>query len=491
MHKNLDIRLAGFNVDAELLRSLAPADSRAFTPETISAAYARISRSSASIDELRQEARREVSRARKSNSRIIFDMGHHSIAEHAVFNFDIMGVSRLAMEEIETMRLVSFTEKSQRYVRLHKDTLVPAELLDSPHKAEFRQVTSCQNQFYSDALEIIEAYLLEQATKAGMDKASSRQLRNLAKEDARYALPLATRGQLGMTINARNLEYLLRRSALSRLDEVREIGRRLFELVQPVAPSLILFSEPSAFDRRLAHGLRLPPEPEQPGSQIPVPPYSLTEAPQQGDDTVLTALLARTHGLSWAGAASLVRRLRHADKRALFLDMFSEMEFFDSLPREFEMPSFAFDLVVSASCYAQLKRHRMATQLASPYRTDLGVTIPDVFARVGLTNRFRDLIMQTERLYETISACQPAAAGYLLTNAHRRRVSVKMNLREIYHFVRLRADSHAQWDIRNLALWMVEQTRHAMPLSAMLLCGKSDFTAVYETVFLQKPHHQI
>lgn len=49
-------------------------------------------------------------------------MGHSSIAEHAVFNLDILGVSRLAVETIERFRLCSYTEKSQRYVRLEEIT---------------------------------------------------------------------------------------------------------------------------------------------------------------------------------------------------------------------------------------------------------------------------------------------------------------------------------------------------------------------------------
>ena len=44
------------------------------TPETISAAYARISRDARPVDELRAIARAEVEKARKSNDRIIF--GH-------------------------------------------------------------------------------------------------------------------------------------------------------------------------------------------------------------------------------------------------------------------------------------------------------------------------------------------------------------------------------------------------------------------------------
>ena len=81
-----------------------------FTPETVSAAYARISRNPAPVNELREAARREAEKARRSNQSIVFDMGHSSIAEHAVFNIDVLGVSRLLVEEIEKFRLCSYTE---------------------------------------------------------------------------------------------------------------------------------------------------------------------------------------------------------------------------------------------------------------------------------------------------------------------------------------------------------------------------------------------
>jgi len=63
------------------------------TPESISAAYARISRSPEAVGILRKIARKEVGRARKSNRLIVFKMGHFSVAEHAVLNFDITGIS--------------------------------------------------------------------------------------------------------------------------------------------------------------------------------------------------------------------------------------------------------------------------------------------------------------------------------------------------------------------------------------------------------------
>ena len=122
--------LAGYNVDSavidELKRNSPPRED--VTPETLSASYARISRDPRPVDELRAAARAEVDRTRRSNRSIIFKMGHHSVAEHAVFNFDVVGVSRLAIEELERFRLLSFTEKSQRYITLGEDFVIPEEV---------------------------------------------------------------------------------------------------------------------------------------------------------------------------------------------------------------------------------------------------------------------------------------------------------------------------------------------------------------------------
>ena len=95
----MKVSLAGTNVElAPLLEALAEKSGSALlSPEPIAAAYARISRSPKTVEALREEARTNVERARRSNRSIVFEMGHASIAEHAVFNIDIEGISRLAV----------------------------------------------------------------------------------------------------------------------------------------------------------------------------------------------------------------------------------------------------------------------------------------------------------------------------------------------------------------------------------------------------------
>jgi thymidylate synthase ThyX len=155
----------------------------------------------------------------------------------------------------------------------------------------------------------------------------------------------------------------------------------------------------------------------------------------------------------------------------------------DAAPRVFELVSCQFDVVLSAACYGQLKRHRMATLLLQPYDPGLGYTMPDAVGQVGLTAEFQRVMGESLRLYERIAHRAPEAAAYALTQAHRRRILVQMNGRELYHFSRLRQDAHAQWDIRRLADRLIYLARQELPLTLMLACGKDAFDEQRRQVF--------
>ena len=234
----MKIVLAGYNVDSavldELKRNSPPRED--VTPETLSASYARISRDPRPVDELRAAARAEVDRTRRSNQTIIFKMGHHSVAEHAVFNFDLIGVSRLAIEEIERFRLMSFTEKSQRYITLGSDFVVPDEVRRAGLEGLFVGTVRAQNALYHRLYARLKPHVLAKHARAAADPRNHAVLDGWAKEDARYVVSLATEGQLGLTANARSLELLVRRFAAKGLAEVRAINARTLRAGQSRRP---------------------------------------------------------------------------------------------------------------------------------------------------------------------------------------------------------------------------------------------------------------
>jgi len=483
----LRVILAGYNVDLDALKEYKSRNVL-LTPELISAAYARISRSPKSVDTLRANARHEVAKARKSNRNIIFEMGHHSVAEHAVFNFDILGISRKAIEEFEKFRLCSYTEKSQRYVTLKGDYVVPKELKDKELRKEFRETVHLQNEIYSRLFEKIKTYNFSRFPQLVKDTKDRRLLENLAKEDARYILSLATQTQVGATINARNLELMIRRFASHKLAEMRDLGKQLFNCVKRISPSIILFYAANDYDAKTyseidKHVCQMDIR-KTAKSTVEV---KLIEYTPDGDDRILAALLFRTSGKDYAQGLRVVRHMSQKEKLTLFKKACAHLELYDVVLREFEYADLTYALVVSAGCFGQLKRHRIASSVWSEYDPSLGVTIPESVKAVGETKRFLEIVEQVNRTYYKIEKCLPGVGSYILTNAHRRRVLMKVNLRELYHISRLREDPTAQWDIRNIAHKMSALAKKAMPVTAMLLGCKSDYPKIYKKLYGHYP----
>ncbi len=485
----MKIHLAGFNIDTEVLKALeATAGERMdATPETLSAAYARISRSPKPVNELREEARLEVEKARRSNRSIIFGMGHHSVAEHAVFNFDIMGVSRLAIEEIEKFRLNSYTEKSQRYITLGDEFTVPEEIGRSGSRAVFIETVRHQNRLYHRLYEALRTHTFAKYADLAKEKKNHSTLEGWAKEDARYVTCLATEGQLGATINARNLELLFRRFASHGLSEIQHIGREMYHLAEKVAPSIILFTKANDYDRLTYPALRdlarqVIHETRPSNNALSRDVALVCHTPDADERTIASLLCTSTTG-SFDECLKAARQMSDDQKGEMIKAALQHMELYDSALREFEYVDLVFELVVSASCFAQLKRHRLATLTCQPYAPSLGVTVPESICEIGMEGAFREIADQTEEVYGKLDKEMPLVAPYVLTNAHRKRVLLKANARELYHISRLRQDASAQWDIRRLAGQMVAQARNVMPLTLLLAGGKDAYPRIYEDVY--------
>ncbi|MEE9275430.1 MAG: FAD-dependent thymidylate synthase, partial [bacterium] len=337
------------------------------TPEPISAAYARISRDPRPLDALRAVAREEVEKARKSNENIIFGYGHSSVAEHACFNFDVIGASRYAVEEIEKFRLLSYTEKSQRYILLEDDFVIPREIGDAGLEARFVSAIKAQNACYHRLYERLRPWVFDENPELAAKKKNHKTLEGWAKEDARYVVSLATETQVGMTLNARNLEHVLSRCASHPLAEIREYARRLYEAVEGVAPSLVKYTEPTDFHSRAR------PELAEASGEVfarmedlaPAAPLAaerdvaLVDATPEADVLTTAALLHSSSLRSMAECRAAAREMGEEARARFIADTFRHMKGHDPVLREFENVRCVFEITLSAACFGQLKRHRI------------------------------------------------------------------------------------------------------------------------------------
>lgn len=484
----MKILLAGYNLDYDIIHTLKEKSGfqKDLTPETISAAYARISRSPKPVNELREIAREEVDKARQSNRNIVFEMGHSSVAEHAVFNIDVIGVSRFLVEEIEKFRLCSFTEKSQRYVLFNKDFIIPEEIKQANLTDLFVSTVDAQNNYYHALYEKLRPYIFDKHKALAADPANKSLLEGWAKEDARYAISMATQTQLGMTINARNLELMLRRMAAHPLAEAKEFSEKLFAVTKEIAPSLIRYTQATDYDKFTKQKLRRHCSDlleKHPAGSKKLSDVQLTYYTPAADNRVAAALLFSSSDINYSKCLNITGKMTPQAKKALFKTAYANLQMHDSVLRELENVDLQFDLILSSSCFAQLKRHRMSTIISQEYNPQLGVTVPPSIKAIGQQKAFLEIINNTQKAYEQIRNKAPLAAAYVLTNAHRKRVLMKLNAREMYHLTRLRTDAHAQWDIRDLTQKTLRQAKKVMPVTLMMACGKDAFSALFKKTF--------
>lgn len=197
-------------------------------PERVIALAGKLCYSQVGIDELNDKISDEqVEKFIKKLS----DMGHMSPFEHASFTFAIEGISRNCSHQIVRHRLASFSQQSQRYVRMKGEYVVPPyiywheELL-----LEFNHALEDADKAYNKLVEGLMRY--------GRTEKE-------AIEDARYILPSACTTKMEVTMNVRELLHFFKQRCCKRAQwEIREVAKEMLKQCREVSP--ILFKNAGA-----------------------------------------------------------------------------------------------------------------------------------------------------------------------------------------------------------------------------------------------------
>lgn len=147
------------------------------------------------------------------------DSGHESVAEHAVFTFQIEGISRACSHQLIRHRVASYSQQSQRYVLVDNDDcfVIPESIKEND--SEYIQYISVIKYLFNE---------YERMIKAG-----------IKLEDARYILPNACCTNITVTMNARELRHFFKLRLCKRAQwEIRELAESMYECVKNIAPVL-------------------------------------------------------------------------------------------------------------------------------------------------------------------------------------------------------------------------------------------------------------
>lgn len=216
-------------------------------PEKVIAAAAKLCYSAVGIDQIQENL--EDEKALKFLN-MLMSYGHESPIEHVTFTFAIEGVSRSLTHQLVRHRLASYSQQSQRYVRLDQfEYIVPPEIeKDNEAKKIFIDAMKSSQKAYSCLTEILK----EKYIGNGID-ASSAEKR--AIEDARYVFPNACETKIIATMNARTLMNFFRHRCCNRAQwEIKELADEMLKQVKAVAPILFKYSGPSCLNSSCPEG---------------------------------------------------------------------------------------------------------------------------------------------------------------------------------------------------------------------------------------------
>ncbi len=483
----MKVILAGYNVDKKLLESCDEKAWPLLTPEVFSSAYAKISRSAKSVPELRKEALGNIEKARKLNEKIIFDFGHSSVAEHAVFNIDILGITRLALEYLESVKYASFTEKSQRYVTFGKDFYIPPVLKE---KGLEKQIEKAFTKAFDNYNSIIKDVF--DSTSRNFPEKEHRSLMQRIKEDARYILPLCTKTQAGMTVNARALEYMISFLCSQGIDELKDLSDQLLKITRDIAPSIIRYINPD-MAYCLHHPDSIPAMGQKPGEKSKTvyrqsfPVLESLEVSPDLDIRILASRIFRTSRLTYRQACRLAGKLSREEKREIFDSIYRNLNFYHMMPKEYESCTAEFVCTVSASCFAQLKRHRESTIIPQDYSWENPVIIPaGILESKHSRMLFMDTVNTFRELYYKVEEACGGYKDYFMLNCNARRVLCRFDIKSLYNFFRLRSDNHSQWEIRYLSNEILESLKAGKYMAMELACGKDRFHLTKKEIVKEK-----
>ena len=125
---------------------------------------------------------------------------------------------------------------------------------------------------------------------------------------------------------------------------------------------------------------------------------------------------------------------------------------------------------ISRACSHQLVRHRLASYSQESQRyVDLAapefVVPPSVAENPQARAVWDEFMGQVSDTYRQLRelGTRKEDARFVLPNASATRIIVTMNFRSLRHFISVRCDKAAQWEIRALALEMLRQVHAVAP----------------------------
>ncbi|MCX7903886.1 MAG: FAD-dependent thymidylate synthase [Caloramator sp.] len=229
----------GANLKVELI---------AYTPEAekIVASAAKLCYSRVGVSEIEENLDKENI---EKFLNMLLDLGHESPVEHVSFTFAIEGVSRSLTHQLVRHRIASYSQQSQRYVKLDQfEYIIPPAIEEDERAREiFIKAMEEDQRVYNELVDVLSKKHYEKLISEGKSEKEAKKLsEKMAIEDARYVFPNACETKIVVTMNARSLLNFFRHRCCNRAQwEIHNLADEMLKKVREVAPTIFKFAGPS------------------------------------------------------------------------------------------------------------------------------------------------------------------------------------------------------------------------------------------------------
>lgn len=190
---------------------------------------------------------------------LLVKLGHESPIEHVTFTFGIEGVSRTLTHQLVRHRIGSYSQQSQRYVKLDQFEYIMPPHIKEDKEAEkiFIQTMENSQKAYDELVEILKAKHYSNYIDNGLsEKEANSKAEKEAIEDARYVFPNACETKIVATMNARSLMNFFSLRTCNRAQwEIRNLAIQMLREVKKVYPNLFKNSGPGCLRGPCPEGL--------------------------------------------------------------------------------------------------------------------------------------------------------------------------------------------------------------------------------------------
>ena len=251
-------------------------------PDKVVAQAGKLCYSAVGVDEITQKLTEEEI-ARYVN--MLASIGHESPLEHVSFTFAIEGISRACTHQIVRHRIASYSQQSQRYVKLEQfEYIIPPAIEKNPEaKRIFIETMERDQEAYDELVDLLLEDILidkhaadygsciKEVLKENPDVAPDRskvldlyaekffedyrKAEKQAIEDARYVFPNACETKIVVTMNARSLLHFFNVRCCNRAQwEIREMATEMLRECKKIAPALFKKAGPDCVYGKCGEG---------------------------------------------------------------------------------------------------------------------------------------------------------------------------------------------------------------------------------------------